>query len=407
MVNQTSNNDDQIDPKEIENAFLNQISAARAQAEENPTAELSGLITSLLSLGNYYCETKELTKAEETYLEIIGICRTQIEKGNSAISSPHLATSLHRLGLIYQYTQRLTEAEELLQECKTTLLTLAETDLGTYLPELSITFITLGNLYRETKRNNEAEKMYQNALMSYEILIKETENASMYIPSLLETQTYLGNLYQEWKKEDEAITSYEQSLKICRFLIEAASKPNEFQSTLASTLNKLGELYTSTNQYQDAETRLLEALDTYKKLAEDNPVQYFLDELDCQKNLGLLYIVTQRIKEGEEILLNRANVLISFGISQTEHYHIAEDFFKEAMRSVDILRQIPQQKSEASLAAEASILNELALLYSKTHRIREAEETYLSALKVFELLSKNEPANILNSAATYGNLAGC
>jgi len=130
--------------------------------------------------------------------------------------------------------------------------------------------------------------------------------------------------------------------------------------------------------YEEAERRILQALDTLRQLAEHSPEYYLPNVAEALNSLAKLHSLTGRTAEAE----------------------------KEYNEALDILETIPDKNQDVYMRNRARILHNLSFLHSKTDRLNEAIMECNEALGIFRKLANEYPisyhpyvANTLNTLA--------
>ncbi len=163
----------------------------------------------------------------------------------------------------------------------------------------------------------------------------------------------------------------------------AGRESRDARQALASCTRELGDLYVRTDRLKEAEQRYTAALPLFRQI-EDR-----LGEANTLRVLGELYVRTDRLKEAEqryaealplsrqiENRLGEANTLEGLGYLyvRTNRWKEAEQRYGEAL---PLFRQIENR------LGEANTLRALGDLYHLTDRLKEAEQRYGEALPLF------------------------
>ncbi len=123
------------------------------------------------------------------------------------------------------------------------------------------------------------------------------------------------------------------------------------------------------HHYEEAEKRILQALDTFRQLAEPSPEYYLPIVAEALGDLATLHSLTGRTTEAE----------------------------KEFCEALKILETIPDKNQDVYMRHRARILHNLSNLHSKTDRLNEAIMECNEALGIFRKLAKED----LNSYQPY------
>jgi tetratricopeptide (TPR) repeat protein len=166
---------------------------------------------------------------------------------------------------------------------------------------------------------------------------------------------------EKQKRFGDAINVYLEALSTYRRLAEANPEAYLPRVGVAATLNNLGILYSVAERMKEAETAYLEAFSTFRRLAEADPEAYWprVGVATTLNNLGILYSATERMKE-------------------------AETAYLEALSTQWLLTEA----NPKAYLQFAKTLNNLGNLYFATERMKKAEMAYLEALKPQRLMAE-------------------
>lgn len=117
------------------------------------------------------------------------------------------------------------------------------------------------------------------------------------------------------------------------------------------------------HHYEEAEKRILQALDTFRQLAEPSPEYYLLNVAEALGGLAKLHDDTGRTTQAE----------------------------KEFCEALEFLETIPDKNQDVYMRHRARILQNLSLLHSKTDRLNEAIKECNEALGLYRELAKALP----------------
>ena len=213
---------------------------------------------------------------------------------------------------------------------------------------------------------------FKEAIEIYEALLKNDSDSANRTGKL----NNLAILYRGMQRMKEAEEAFVEALATYRKLAEANRDEN--LPDIASTINNLAILYRNTQRMKKAEEAYNEALATYRKLAEANPDAYLPNVAATLNNLAILHQGMQRMKEAEEAFVE----------------------------TLDIYRKLAKATPDAYLPNVAMTLNNLAVLYRATQRMKEAEKAYIEALGLRRKLAEANPdAYLPDVAVTLNNLA--
>ena len=237
----------------------------------------------------------------------------------------------------------------------------------------------------------------------------------------LNLQVELANYLHRQKLYHLVEDYYLQALEAYR---ERAKAFPFYEDQVAATLNNLAVLHKNLNQYPAAEKEYNEALDIYRKLANDNSDAYLPDVAMTLNNLAALHYnlnhfeaAEDEYKEALEIrrelaivnpgafLPNAANTLNNLAVLHDDlnQYPAAEKEYDEAL---DIYRKLANDNPKAYLSDVAMTLNNLGNLHSDINQFSAAEKEYKEALDIYWKLAKDNPnAYLPYVATTLNNLA--
>lgn len=250
--------------------------------------------------------------------------------------------------------------------------------------EVVITLRNLADVYRNTQEVGLAEVMYKEALKIRNRLANN--DTTSLLPLMAGIKNGLANLYFNTNRFVEAETMYKEAIEIRRSYAQAdwskihegQAEQHRFVLEYVSSLNSLAALYNATKRYKDAEPMFKEALETYKRFAQDNPGSYEHDVAMTLHNLAHLYSETHRMED-------------------------AETLYNEALK---IYRRLVKDNPQAYEPDLARTLNALGVLYKITKRFDEAEAMYREAQEIYQRLARHNPLAYEEGVAmTLFNLA--
>ncbi|MBR0238987.1 MAG: tetratricopeptide repeat protein [Thermoguttaceae bacterium] len=178
-----------------------------------------------------------------------------------------------------------------------------------------------------------------------------------------------------------------------------AEKSGEFDGFIARTKNMLGFLYSQMERISEAESCLTEAREIYRRLAGENPDAYNKAFSENLINLGWLYLIAKRYSESEASFLeslavlqdkiNTAFVRLNLGdlYAKTNQYSQAEENYNEALK---IYRLLTVEEPEEYNHCVLQTLEYLARLHLKQNRFSEAEAKLNEAVNICRSLSESE-----------------
>ena len=202
-----------------------------------------------------------------------------------------------------------------------------------------------------------AEKGLSEALKLYS---KQPSNS----PGYSYIGTFMANLslsYKARRHYKEAESELINALNFYRNLME--ENPEEYTSYYAHMLIALASLYDDTKRFQEAERKYGEALAIFQKLAEKNP----------EKHSGDLAELLRRLADYH---------------SDRLHFDEAEKEYRECL---EIYRKLVHEKPEIYSYDFACTLHNSANNHSELNKYEDAECEYSEALAIFRKLAENTP----------------
>ena len=219
---------------------------------------------------------------------------------------------------------------------------------------------------------NQAEVYYTRCLNVLTDANRQTDDSYQ----LALTKRGIARLYTYTNRLSESERLHLEALEVFRRLANDA--PKVFEHDLAETLNNLGEVYKNTRRFSECEKSLLESLAIFRRMANDDP-KYKYSVALALNNLSGLYVQQQRYAEAETLLLEALDTCRRMESTPPLVY---QDFVK------------------------SSVLNDLGYLYYNTNRHLESESMYLEALAILRRISGYNPKTYEpDLATTLNNLA--
>ncbi|MDR1646374.1 MAG: tetratricopeptide repeat protein [Tannerellaceae bacterium] len=227
----------------------------------------------------------------------------------------------------------------------------------------------VGLLHEKMMNYPKAAKAYKEAEDIYRELAGD--NPKAYQPKLATTLNNVANLYGNLKNYPRANKAYEdyskakdaymEALEIYRKL--ADDNPKAYQPDVATTLNNVGTLHMNNRDFSDAAKAYEEALTIRRQLAAENPQAYRPDLAATLNNVGILRWKTKELPK-------------------------AKDAYEEALQ---IYRELADENPQAYQPDLAMTLANLALFYAKTGKDREQSIQYAREVLSFRPLLENIP----------------
>jgi tetratricopeptide (TPR) repeat protein len=138
---------------------------------------------------------------------------------------------------------------------------------------------------------------------------------------------------------------------------------NRFLPNLASALNSLGQTMAALDESSQAEANLLEALDLFTSLCDENPARFLSDFGMVQNNLAVFYRRIGKLQEAK------------IAYTKTLHiYHSLVDF-----------------NPNVYLPDLAMVLNNFGTFCRAVNDIRSAEDSYLESAEIRRELALDNP----------------
>jgi CHAT domain-containing protein/lipopolysaccharide biosynthesis regulator YciM len=327
-----------------------------------------------------------------TYLLLLpctGICATYEEQTTAIKEIGNLFQSSHEHFLRYEYRQALVPAQ--------TALKLSERSLGPDDPFTALSLTIIGGIYRQMGAFENALPFLKRALA-----INEKKQGSAYL-DICSALNHLGTIYVEMHEYEQALHSFQRALTIL--------KNNHHQEDLATAalLNDMGKLYRYMGNYNDAIRYTQQALEIANKpnIYKQGDTAKFLNELAelyiamgvYEKALPLaqtaLKLVT--IADGKN---RRNHNYFSYSLTLAALYVDMEEHSKALIIFNELESKIKEENAE--YPAAASVMNELARLYTSMGAYDRALPLILRAEQIFEkALGSEHPYTI----SILGNLA--
>ena len=232
------------------------------------------------------------------------------------------------------------------------------------------------------QQEKDAEYLYQ--LYTIALARFDNENALHYIETRAELDTTnpswqfdAGYCFQKYNDFVQAKKYYSRALDSYRNL--AKDNPKAYEPDLASTLNNLAVIYKNTQHLKESENLYLEALESYRRLVKDKP-KY--KPLYPSKNKS-----KEESKDYEPDVARTLNNLALL-YSNTQRLKESETMYLEAL---EIRRRLAEKDPDTYEPGLAMTMNNLALLYSNTQRLMQSETLQLEALEIQRRLAKSNP----------------
>lgn len=188
-----------------------------------------------------------------------------------------------------------------------------------------------------------------------------------------------------------------------------ADDPYKFRCEMGYFCNMAGSFYMQRKRLEEAENHFREAIDTFEKLAEENPEKYNSHLAGSYNNMALLYCDFGILDKAD--LCNAAAVSIREKLAEDnsiKHYSDlsgsynntgnvkakngdldwAEHFYLEAL---DIREALYCGNPQGYADDLATTYGNIAIVYERQDRKEEAEEYYLKATELYENMVERSP----------------
>ena len=332
-------------------------------------------------LGNLYYNSGNYNSAEPYYKQAL-----EIRKKVLGEKHPDYASNLNSLGNLYYNCGNYNSAENYFKQA----LEIRKIVLGEKHPDYALSLNNLGGVYEHMGDYKSSEYYLKMAL---EIRKKVLGEEHLDVASSL---NFLGLLYRKLGDYNSSLSSFKSSLEIRKKVL------GENHKDFAISLNNVGLIYGLMGNYKLAESYYKQSLSIIAEVQGESHPNYAIS----LHNLGKLYILMgdyglaeKKLKRSLEISkeklahLNFATTLNEFGyLNELKgDYKSAELCYKEALeiRKKGLGEEHPDYLSS---------LNNLAILYSKTNRSKDALLIYEANIEVlnknitlnFEWLNDNE-----------------
>ena len=218
------------------------------------------------------------------------------------------------------------------------------------------------------------------------------------------SQEALGNLKTSLGKKAQKIYLKEGAKPAIEILTSKSALANQESRLKEISKEKLAlaKLYVETYEFEKAKEQYkiaIQLFDDYENASTYGGFLYDNNHFEQAVEVYEKLIKQKLIKSQESSVLNSLALLYS----KTNRLKEAEELYNEALK----IRKTLSKKNPAEYnPAFAKTLNNLAILYYKTNRLQEAEESYSEALKIRRALVKINPdAYKSGFAKTLNNLA--
>lgn len=318
-----------------------------------------------------------LKRKQGIYDEASKLYHEALEMRKRLFGTVHLdiAQSYNSLGCLFQDQGEYEQATKMLTEA----IRQREVLLGNSHPDVAMSLLNLGNTYIDWCRFTEAEPVLDRSLAIYEAIFGPEH------PSVALVLNSLAGLHQETGRFETAIPFYVRNLETKLKMI------GEKHPDLALAFNDIAVLCSRKDNNDMAEDFFKGALAIRRQvLGENHP-----DFAQSLQNLGSVYQQQQYYSQALPLFQQALSINIQAfspshpnvasshtsigGLLQlmgSSRYSESVDHYKKAYNIY--LAKLADGKPDSDLALTC---NDLAIVYVKMNRHKEAEEMYLESLK--------------------------
>lgn len=258
------------DYEAAERAYYEALQIRRCLAKNNPDAFEQDLAMTLNNLGNTHFNLCDYDAAEREHNEALKIRRRLAEKKSKAFEF-YVADTLNNLGVLHTELHNYNAAEKEYHEALKIRRKLTEKNPIAFESDLAKTLYNMGVLYFELQNYELAERAYNESLdIYYRLSEKNPAEFESYVTIIIEN---LAFLHKESGRENE----YQKASSICQ---------NTPSSDVSIAINDLEDFHPDINDHIIAEKDYLEALEIYRRLAEEDPGKYEPYVAALLNNLG-------------------------------------------------------------------------------------------------------------------------
>ncbi len=232
--------------------------------------------------GMQYYALKELSKAEEYYLDAIKIA-DELKKQNIKVNEHDLASSYNNLANIYTDIKEYKNAEKYLLKAMKICKSMASKNAEKYEPDLALNYNNLGNVYDNWGKSESAEKYYFKAI---KIQKKFSGKASeKYEADLALSYNNLACLYGKQMKFEDAEKYFLKAVKIYERI--SLQNPEKIEIYLAQSYNNLGDfcLY---SKKPEAKNYFLKAMRILERLVGKSAGVFEAELAQCYNNIAVI-----------------------------------------------------------------------------------------------------------------------
>ena len=293
-----------------------------------------------------------------------------------------MAKNYLNFGCVRDRENKIKEAEAAYRESLVIQRKLSRMNEEAWLQDLSLPYHNLGALYYRTNRLKEAEPMYLEAIRTRKKLIEK--KGESYLSLLAMSQMNLGALYVRTERLEEAEKIYREALEIREKITVQSDERSMLQ--LADVYGNLGNVCSRQNRLEEAEEMFVKALDIQKNMLNKIQEAEFAEMMKAEAEKAELEKAGTENTEIKGAEAEESETMQSETASQ--------ELSKGQQIRAEINEQLSRQKQEQYKELQkktAMNSNTLGVLYLKKKRPEDAEERYLTAMKLYEELAKDKP----------------
>lgn len=425
----------------VRNDLIRRIAAVDAKniVPREDRKRLSDMAKQYMNMAFSFERERKLKEAEAAYREAL-VIQKKLVKADENTYLQDISFPYHNLGTLYFQSGRYEEAEQMYKAALDARRRLVSQKGEAYLPLVAASGNALGALYLQRDRIEEAEKLFTEVMDIRRKLVNDQDDRSQI--ALADICGNMGNLYNKQKKTQEAIAILNEALTILTELLIKYEKDSatgketmeSLRKKAAATSNTLGILQGQAGQPEEAIRRYRQAIELYEKMAADKPeentpmvamVTYNLFHIyrnqkmvqeaaeahqksymlcmENQKHPLCSQLLTIMKKEMEQDRKRQAEVGDKLA-EQAKDQH-ENGLFEESIRTWNQAAKLYSALPDSENQAKAALAyTELGLLYWDTRQIKEAEESYQTSLKIYQLLAEKDKIHLPEVAVASYNL---
>lgn len=425
----------------VRNDLIRRIAAVDAKniVPREDRNRLSDMAKQYMNMAFGFERERKLKEAEAAYREVL-VIQKKLVKADENTYLQDISFPYHNLGTLYFQSGRYEEAEQMYLAALDARRRLVSQKGEAYLPLVAASGNALGALYLQRDKIEEAEKLFTEVMDIRRKLANDQDDRSRI--ALADICGNMGNLYNKQKKTQEAIAILNEALTILTELLIKYEKDSatgketleSLRKKAAATSNTLGILQGQAGQPEEAIRRYQQAIELYEKMAVDKPEENTPMVAMVTYNLFHIYRSQKMVQEAAEAhrnsymmcMENQKHPLCSQLLTimkkemeqdrkrqaeigdklaeQAKSQH-ENGLFEESIRTWNQAAKLHSALPDSENQAKAALAyTELGLLYWDTRQMKEAEESYLTSLKLYQLLAEKDKIHLPEVAVASYNL---